>query len=215
MLMIEAILWDFGGVLTTSPFDAFNRYEAEQGIPRNFIRGINATNPEHNAWARLESSAITLAQFDAEFEAESRAAGHAIAGGEVIELLSGDLRPRMVEVLIACKARFKVACLTNNVKAGEGPGMARSGERAASIARVMAQFDLVLESSKEGIRKPNPAFYLRACERLRIKPTQAVFLDDLGINLKPAKELGMTTIKVTTQEQAIAELSDVIKLDFS
>ncbi|MCX7064674.1 MAG: HAD-IA family hydrolase [Proteobacteria bacterium] len=214
-MMIEAILWDFGGVLTTSPFDAFNRYEAEQGIPRNFIRGINATNPEHNAWARLESSAITLAQFDAEFEAESRAAGHAIAGGAVIELLSGDLRPRMVEVLIACKARFKVACLTNNVKAGEGPGMARSSERAASIARVMAEFDLVLESSKEGIRKPNPAFYLRACERLRIKPTQAVFLDDLGINLKPAKELGMTTIKVTTQEQAIAELSDVLKLDFS
>ena len=213
--MIEAILWDFGGVLTTSPFDAFNRYEAEQGIPRNFIRGINATNPEHNAWARLESSAITLAQFDAEFEAESRAAGHAIAGGAVIELLSGDLRPRMVEVLIACKARFKVACLTNNVKAGEGPGMARSSERAAGIARVMAQFDLVLESSKEGIRKPNPAFYLRACERLRIKPAQAVFLDDLGINLKPAKELGMTTIKVTTQEQAIAELSDVLKLDFS
>jgi len=213
--MIEAILWDFGGVLTTSPFDAFNRYEAEQGIPRNFIRGINATNPEHNAWARLESSAITLAQFDAEFEAESRAAGHAIAGGAVIELLSGDLRPRMVEVLIACKARFKVACLTNNVKAGEGPGMARSSERAARIARVMAEFDLVLESSKEGIRKPNPAFYLRACERLRIKPTQAVFLDDLGINLKPAKELGMTTIKVTTQEQAIAELSDVLKLDFS
>lgn len=213
--MIEAVLWDFGGVLTTSPFDAFNRFEAEQGIPRDFIRGINATNPEHNAWARLESSTITIAQFDAEFEAESRAAGYPIAGQAVIELLSGDLRPRMVEVLIACKTRFKVACLTNNVRAGEGPGMARSSERAARIARVMDQFDLVLESSKEGIRKPNPAFYLRACERLRIKPTQAVFLDDLGINLKPAKELGMTTIKVTNEDQAIAELSDVLKLDFN
>jgi putative hydrolase of the HAD superfamily len=214
--MIQAVLWDFGGVLTTSPFDAFNRFEAERGLPRDFIRGINATNPEHNAWARLESSTITVAQFDREFEAESRAAGHSIPGQAVMELLSGDLRPRMVDVLVACKAaRYKVACLTNNVKSGSGPGMARSGERAERMERVMALFDLVLESSKEGIRKSSPAFYLRACERLRIKPNQAVFLDDLGINLKPAKELGMTTIKVTTEDQAIAELADVLKLDFS
>ncbi|HTK97772.1 MAG TPA: HAD-IA family hydrolase [Pseudomonadales bacterium] len=212
--MIQAVLWDFGGVLTTSPFDAFNRFEAEQGIPKDFIRGINATNPEHNAWARLESSAISLAQFDAEFEAESRAAGHPVRGQSVIELLSGDLRPRMVQVLTTCKQRFKVACLTNNVKSGEGPGMARTTERASEMQRVMELFDLVLESSKEGIRKPNPAFYLRACERLRIKPNQAVFLDDLGINLKPAKELGMTTIKVSSEDQAIAELSDVLRIDF-
>ena len=213
--MIQAVLWDFGGVLTTSPFDAFNAFEAERGIPRDFIRGINATNPEHNAWARLESSTITVAQFDGEFEVESRAAGHPIRGQAVIELLSGDLRPRMVDVLIACKARYKIACLTNNVKSGTGPGMARDSERAQRMERVMALFDLVLESSKEGIRKPNPEFYLRACERLRIKPTQAVFLDDLGINLKPAKELGMTTIKVMTEDQAIAELGDVLKLDFN
>ena len=212
--MIQAVLWDFGGVLTTSPFDAFNRYEAENGIPKDFIRGINATNPEHNAWAKLESSAISLAQFDTEFELESRAAGHSIRGQSVIDLLSGDLRPRMVQVLTACKQRFKVACLTNNVKSGEGPGMARSSERANQMQRVMELFDLVLESSKEGIRKPNPAFYLRACERLRIKPNQAVFLDDLGINLKPAKELGMTTIKVTSENQAIADLSNVLRIDF-
>jgi putative hydrolase of the HAD superfamily len=213
--MIQAVLWDFGGVLTTSPFDAFNRHEAEHGIPMDFIRGINATNPEHNAWARLESSAISLAQFDVDFEAESRAAGHSIRGQAVIELLSGDLRPRIVQVLTACKQRFKVACLTNNVKSGEGPGMARTGERARQMQRVMDLFDLVLESSKEGIRKPNPAFYLRACERLRIKPNQAVFLDDLGINLKPAKELGMITIKVSSEDQAIAELSDVLRIDFN
>jgi putative hydrolase of the HAD superfamily len=213
--MFHAVLWDFGGVLTTSPFDAFNRFEAENGLPRDFIRGINATNPEHNAWARLESSAITASQFDAEFEVESRAAGHAIAGQAVLELLSGDVRPRMVEVLKTCKQRYKVACLTNNVKSGEGPGMARTSERALRVQGVMDLFDLVLESSKEGIRKPNPAFYLRACERLRIKPAQAVFLDDLGINLKPAKQLGMTTIKVTSEAQAIAELSDVLRIDFS
>jgi putative hydrolase of the HAD superfamily len=213
--MFRAVLWDFGGVLTTSPFDAFNRYEAEHGLPKDFIRGINATNPEHNAWARLESSAITPAEFDVAFEAESRAAGHSIPGRAVMELLSGDLRPGMVNVLHRCKRHFKVACLTNNVKSGEGPGMARSSERAQRIQQVMDLFDVVLESSKEGIRKPNPAFYLRACTLLQIEPHQAVFLDDLGINLKPAKELGMTTIKVLSEAQAIAELSQALAIDFS
>jgi putative hydrolase of the HAD superfamily len=213
--MFRAVLWDFGGVLTTSPFDAFNRYEADQGLPKDFIRGINATNPEHNAWAQLESSAITAAQFDAAFEAESRAAGHPIPGRAVMELLSGDLRPAMVNVLHRCKRQFKVACLTNNVKSGEGPGMARSSERAQRIQQVMDLFDVVLESSKEGIRKPNPAFYLRACTLLQIEPREAVFLDDLGINLKPAKELGMATIKVVSEAQAIADLSRTLEIDFN
>jgi putative hydrolase of the HAD superfamily len=214
--MIRAVLWDFGGVLTTSPFDAFNRFEAERGIPKDFIRRVNATNPLHNAWARLESSAITLAEFDREFEAESREAGYAIPGRAVVELLSGDLRPRMVSVLERVKQqRYAVACLTNNVRSGEGPGMASTGDRAARIQRVMDLFDVVIESSKEGIRKPNPAFYLRACERLAIEPAQAVFLDDLGINLKPAKALGMTTIKVDDESQAIAELGSVLEMDFN
>lgn len=213
--MFRAVLWDFGGVLTTSPFDAFNRYEAEHGLPKDFIRRINATNPEHNAWAKLESSAITALEFDAAFEAESRAAGHPIPGRAVMELLSGDLRPAMVDVLQRCKRHFKVACLTNNVKSGEGPGMARTTERAQRIQRVMDLFDVVLESSKEGIRKPNPAFYLRACALLEIEPHHAVFLDDLGINLKPAKELGMTTIKVINEAQAIADLSRTLAIDFN
>jgi putative hydrolase of the HAD superfamily len=208
--MIRAVLWDFGGVLTTSPFDAFNRYESENGIPTDFIRGINATNPETNAWAKLESSAISLAEFDAAFERESRAAGHSIRGQAVIDLLSGDLRPRMVSVLTQCKQRFKVACLTNNVRSGEGPRMARTTERAAQMQRVMDLFDVVIESSKEGIRKPNPAFYLRACQRLGIRPQDAVFLDDLGINLKPARVMGMTTIKVTDPDDALAELASTL-----
>jgi putative hydrolase of the HAD superfamily len=212
--MIRAVLWDFGGVLTTSPFDAFNRYELERGIAKDFIRGINATNPEANAWAKLESSAITLAEFDLAFELESRAAGHSIRGQAVIDLLSGDLRPRMVNVLTQCKQRFKVACLTNNVRSGEGPGMARTTERASQMQRVMDLFDVVIESSKEGIRKPNPAFYLRACERLGVQPQDAVFLDDLGINLKPAKDLGMTTIKVVSEDQAIRDLAEVLQIDF-
>ncbi len=208
--MIKAVLWDFGGVLTTSPFEAFNRFEAEHGIPIDFIRGINATNPTTNAWAQFESSRISVEAFDAAFRDESSAAGHPIGGRQVIELLSGELRPRMVDALHACKARYKVACLTNNVKAGQGPGMARSTARAVQIEAVMEVFDVVIESSKEGIRKPDPQFYLLACQKLAIEPSEAVFLDDLGINLKPARALGMTTIKVETEEQTLSELRSAV-----
>jgi putative hydrolase of the HAD superfamily len=208
----QAVLWDFGGVLTTSPFEAFNRYEVAQGMPLDFIRGVNATNPETNAWAQFESSQITPEQFDVLFATETKAAGHAIRGRVVIDMLSGDVRPRMVEVLKTCKLHYRVACLTNNVKAGEGPGMASSAEKAVRVKEVMALFDLVIESSKEGVRKPDPRFYRLACERLGVAPQHTVFLDDLGINLKSARELGMTTIKVSSEQQAIADLATVLNL---
>ena len=210
--MIEAVIWDFGGVLTTSPFEAFNRYESERGLPVDFIRTINATNPETNAWAKFESSSITLDEFDLAFAEESETAGHRIPGSEVVALLSGDIRPRMVKMLELCKETFSVACITNNVKSGQGPGMARSEAKADAVRSVMALFDLVVESSIEGIRKPNPAIYELTCERLGIHPEQAVFLDDLGINLKPARALGMQTIKVLNEEQAIDELYGITGL---
>ncbi|HEX7036971.1 MAG TPA: HAD-IA family hydrolase [Pseudomonadales bacterium] len=211
--MIEAVLWDFGGVLTTSPFEAFNRYEAERGLPRDFIRTINATNPDTNAWAQFESSRVTLDEFDTLFAREAEAAGHRVPGRDVIALLSGDLRPRMVEVLKRCKQHFRVGCITNNVKSGHGPGMAADGERAARIAEVMGLFDVVVESSVEGIRKPDPRIYRIACERLDVAPWTTVFLDDLGINLKPAKALGMHTIKVVSEEQAIEDLGRITGLE--
>lgn len=213
--MIEAVLWDFGGVLTTSPFEAFNRYERERGLPRDFIRTINATNPENNAWARFESSEVDLHQFDTLFAEESQAAGYRVPGREVIELLSGDVRPRMVEVLKQVKRHYRVACITNNVRSGHGPGMAISSERANRVAEVMALFDLVVESSVEGVRKPNPRIYQITCERLGVAPERTVFLDDLGINLKPARALGMQTIKVLSEHQAIEELRALVGLEFS
>jgi putative hydrolase of the HAD superfamily len=205
--MIRAVLWDFGGVLTTSPFEAFNRYEAEHGLPKDFIRRVNAASPETNAWARFESGQIGADEFDRAFEVEARALGHPISGREVVGLLGGELRPRMVEALKVCKSRYRVACLTNNVR----PSVANEAHSAsldamAPFREVMLLFDLVIESSKEGIRKPNPAFYRLACERLGIQPQEAIFLDDLGVNLKPARALGMTTIKVVTEAQAIADL---------
>jgi putative hydrolase of the HAD superfamily len=210
--LIEAVIWDFGGVLTTSPFEAFNRFEAERGLPRDFIRGINATNPRTNAWARFESSVISLDEFDREFAEESATAGHRIGGREVVALLSGDIRPRMVAALAHCKAHFQVACITNNVKSGAGPGMALNAERAARVDAVMSLFDLVVESSIEGIRKPDPAIYELTCQRLGVAADTCVFLDDLGINLKPARALGMRTIKVLEEEQALAELYQVTDL---
>ena len=210
---LEAVIWDFGGVLTASPFEAFNRYEARHGLPKDFIRSINATNPERNAWAQFESAEVTLDEFDRLFEAESRAQGFRIGGRRVIELLSGALRPCMVEALRRCKRRFKVACITNNVKSGGGPAMASSEGKRRQTEAVMALFDLVVESSVEGVRKPSPAIYELTCERLGVEPSACVFLDDLGVNLKPARALGMTTIKVVTEGQALRELAAATGLD--
>jgi putative hydrolase of the HAD superfamily len=211
-MTISAILWDFGGVLTSSPFEAFKRFEIEHGMPEDFIRGINATNPDHNAWAQFESSSIDLDEFDQKFADESAAQGHRIQGRQVIELLSGHLRPRMVDALKHCKQNFRVACITNNLKSGAGPAMARDPKRASKMAAVMELFDLVVESSVEGIRKPNPRIYQLTCERLGIAPSEAVYLDDLGVNLKPARALGMHTIKVLSESQAIEDLSSATGL---
>ena len=211
---IAAILWDFGGVFTTSPFDAFARYEREHNLPERFIRTINATNPEDNAWAKFESSSVDLDEFDSLFAAESAAQGHEIPGKDVIALLSGDIRPRMHRVLQTCKEHFKVACITNNVKAGSGPGMSRSEAKAQAIDAIMQTFDLVVQSSEEGVRKPEPAIYELTCARLGVSPDSAVFLDDLGINLKPAKAMGMRTIKVLDEAQAINDLAKITGLTF-
>ena len=213
--MIRAILWDFGGVFTTSPFEAFARFERAHNLPNDFIRTINSTNPDTNAWAQFESSAIDVVEFDAAFRAEAEALGHRVDGKDVLELLSGEFRPRMAAALRECKKHYKVGCITNNMKkAGEGPAMAASDERADKAAQVMTHFDIVVESSLEGVRKPNPRIYQIACDRLGVTPDQAVFLDDLGINLKPARAMGMTTIKVVSEEQAIGELSLATGLTF-
>ena len=205
--MYKAVLWDFGGVMTSSPFEAFNRFERAENLPVDVIRSINATNPETNAWAQLESASIDVNQFDTLFAAEALQLGHAVRGRQVLALLSGELRPEMVAALKLIKAKMKVGCITNNVKnAGTGAGMARDTERSKQFAAVMDLFDTVIESSKVGIRKPDTRIYQLACDKLSIAPHEAIFLDDLGINLKPARALGMTTIKVLDSQQALIEL---------
>jgi putative hydrolase of the HAD superfamily len=212
--MIEAVIWDFGGVILTSPFEAFARYEREIGLPDDFIRKVNATNPDNNAWAQLERSEIDVAGFGLLFESEARAisdhqAVRNISGTHVIDLLAGEVRPRMVEALRRCRAAgLPIACLTNNIHGG-GAG-STSHNRNVQVAEAMALFDHVVESSKIGVRKPEPGAYLATCDLLGVAPSACVFLDDLGINLKPARALGMTTIKVVDPDVALDELSVVL-----
>ena len=211
---VEAVIWDFGGVFTTSPFEAFNRYEAARGLPKDLIRTVNATNPLENAWALFERAEIDRGGFDMKFLEESTALGHPVRGADVLPLLSGDVRPRMVEALKTCKRHFKVGCITNNMAQGHGPGMAASAEGASRSAGIMALFDIVIESSKLGIRKPDPRIYRVACEQMDVDPGLCVYLDDLGVNCKGAAEVGMKAIKLVSEAQALSDLAAATGLVF-
>ena len=211
------VIFDFGGVITASPFEAFNRLEAEHGLPRDFVRRVNAADPDSNAWARFERAEIDAATFDTLFAAEARALGHDLAGEAVLAVLAGAVRPAMVAAIDTLKASgFAVGCITNNVPSGQmglrGAGMALSEDMARDVAAIMARFDHVIESSKVGVRKPDPAIYRMMCDALGVEPSRCIYLDDLGINCKPAAMLGMHAIKVTSGEQALADLSAALEI---
>jgi putative hydrolase of the HAD superfamily len=201
--MIEAVIWDFGGVLTSSPFEAFARFEAERGLPADIIRRTNAANHLENAWARFERGEVDIETFDELFATESLALGAEVRGRDVLPLLAGDLRSEMVEALRRTGSRLKTGCITNNLPAN---AIGSAGGRTLYIAEVMALFDHVIESAKIGLRKPDPRIYRMMVEALGVDARRCVYLDDLGVNLKPAREMGMTTIKVVSASQAIAEL---------
>lgn len=209
----KAVIFDFGGVITSSPFEAFNRLEAERGFPQDFVRRVNTADPDSNAWARFERAEITAAEFDALFAAEAAALGHALPGRDVLAVLAGAIRPAMVAALDTLKVHgYMLGCITNNVPTGHGAGMARSGDRSDAYEAIFARFEHVIESSKAGLRKPDPRIYLMMCEALALSPADCVYLDDLGINCKPAAQLGMHAIKVASGEQALADLSAVLGL---
>ncbi len=202
--MIEAVLFDFGGVILSSPFEAFAAYEKEIGLPTDTIRKINATDPDSNAWAQFERREVSTEDFVLLFEEEALALGYELDAQRILEGLHGSLRPSMVEALSKCSSKFKTAMLTNNITP--------MGEQDLDedVQKVVEIFDLLIESSIEGCRKPEEKFYEVACERLDVKPENCVFLDDLGINLKPARAMGMTTIKVIDPEDAIKELYEIL-----
>ena len=207
------VIFDFGGVITSSPFEAFNRLEVERGLPRDFVRSVNSLNPDNNAWAKFERAEMDGAAFDLAFAAEAKFMGRALAGRDVIACLSGDIRPAMVAALDSLKlAGFTLGCITNNVPTGKGAGMADSMDKARAIAAIMVRFDHIIESSKVGLRKPDPRIYQMMCDTLDVTPNSCIYLDDLGINCKPAAALGMAAIKVTSGEQALADLGKILDM---
>lgn len=206
---IHAVIWDFGGVISSSPFEAFAAYEQAHGLPRDFLRTVNATNHLDNAWARFERSAIDLAAFDQAFADESAALGHAVRGRDVIALLSGSIRPQMVQALRVLRDRLKIGLITNNV-ATPGEENAHLTPNPKGRDAVLPLFHHVIESAKLGLRKPDPKIYLLMCEALDVQPQHCVFLDDLGVNLKPARQLGMHTIKVDDPDVALRQLEALV-----
>ena len=212
--MIKAVFWDFGGVITSSPFESFNKYETEKNLPKDFLRLINYTNSDSNAWAKLERSEVDLDEFNDLFLDESRKLGHPIPGKEVIALLKGEVRPQMIDALKSIKDKLVLACLTNNIQAMD-KGFEGNVSASGKHDEIMQLFDFVIESSKVNVRKPDPDFYLLACKKAKISPDEAIFLDDLGINLKPAKELGMKTIKVIDPDVALDELQSLLDFKLS
>lgn len=203
--MLRAVLFDFGGVILTSPFEAFAAYEERAGLEPGAIREINSNNPDSNAWARLERSEIGIEEFAALFESEAATLGHHLSGEEVLGCLAGEVRPEMVSAIEHLRDNYAVALLTNNFVAGT-PQWSRGG----AFAELRDLFDVIIESSEIGCRKPEPRFYEIALERLGIAAREAVFLDDLGVNLKPAAAMGMRTIKVVDPAVALEELEEIV-----
>ncbi len=201
-------------MITSSPFEAFERLEAAQGLPIGSVRRINSANPNSNAWALFERAEIDAATFDLLFANEAAMLDIHLRGADVLKCLAGDIRPEMVTALDRLKTLgFKIGCITNNVPSGKGTGMAVSDEKADAIAAVMARFEYVIESSKVGVRKPDPRIYQMMCDALNVMPACCVYLDDLGINCKPAAALGMAAIKVSSGPQALADLGCLLNLE--
>ena len=204
---IEAVVFDLGGVVLSSPFEAFAHYEAQQGLPDGFIRRLNMDNHDGNSWAKLERGQLDDEGFVREFEAEALAAGGEVDGHAILEMLVGEVRPEMAaEVYRLVDAGYGTAFLTNNaVPFDELAGMLPTG-----LDELLAAVDAVVESAVLKMRKPEDAFYRVALEALAVHPSQVVFLDDLKVNLKPAQEMGMTTIKVSDPHAALAELHSAL-----
>jgi putative hydrolase of the HAD superfamily len=207
---IEAVIFDLGGVVLGSPLHAIRAYERELGLAHNAINRVAAETAPHGAWSRLERSELEMETFYAEFEADCLAADLTISARAMMQRMAGATEPResMLEAIRRIRgAGLRAAALTNNWATAEETSASRDGTRALSDL-----FDVFVESSVEGLRKPDPRIYELTCERLDVAPARAAFLDDIGYNLKPARALGMTTIKVDEPEPALQELGRVLGL---
>lgn len=204
----KAVIWDFGGVITSSPFEAFNKFELDNNLPKDIIRTINSENPDDNAWAKFERNDVDINEFDTLFSKEADKKGFQISGKQVVKLLSGDIRKPMVDFLLSLKENYKLGCITNNIQNSKDDKVNHLNQ----ASQVMKIFDHIIESSKVGLRKPDPKIYYMSCDALGVRPEECIYLDDLGINLKPARKIGMTTIKVIDPNEAIDEVKKYLQL---
>ena len=201
-VLFDAVLFDMGGVLVTGPFAGFARYEREHHLPVDTIRTINATNADTNGWARYERGEIDRDEFCRVYTLEAAALGFRVDADAVLNCMKSEPVAEMIELVGRLHGRLKLGMITNNLHP-----MDRAGSMIASVLDV---FDVVVESSVEGVRKPDPAIYRLACERLAVPAERCVFLDDLGVNLKPARAMGMTTMKVIDPVAAAVELAALL-----
>lgn len=203
----RAVIFDLGGVVYPSPIEVMRSYEAECGLPRGFLSAATLADPEWSAWSRLERGELTLASFVPEFEAECASAGHAVDVAELMRRITSGLDPRseMLHAIAAIReAGLLTAALTNNWV---------DDERTPGTSDLDRVFDLIVESARVRMRKPDPRIYEHVCASLAVEPHVCVFLDDIGANLKPARAMGMTTIKVDEPDAALTELAAVLGLD--
>lgn len=211
----KAVIFDFGGVFTTSPVEKFAEFERAHDLPDRFLGGVIKTNHHINAWAQFERSEIGLDEFDELFANETKAAGHEVSGRTLISLLALELKPEMIAAFDKIrKAGFKTGCITNNLPSVDSTAMLENDAPRKEAERILAAFDHVIESSKAGTRKPEPRIYEMMCEALKVEPSACIFIDDLGINLKPAKAMGMATVKAPFGDvrPAIKELFELLGL---
>jgi putative hydrolase of the HAD superfamily len=210
----EAVLFDLGGVVLGSPLHAIAEYERELGIPANFVNQVVASTAPTGGWARLERGELSMEEFFPVFEQDCRAAGQEISAREMMNRMNAATQPResMLRALeLLRKAEFRLAAVTNNWVVPE-----RQDESSAPEAKnlgLAALFDVFIESSVEGLRKPDPRIYTLACDRLGVTPDACIYLDDIGTNFKTAKALGIATIKVVTPETALRELQSMVGLE--
>lgn len=215
-MTLRAVIFDMGGVFTTSPVTRFAEYERANGLPERFIGSVVKARLHEGAFSRFERAEIALDAFDREFAAESRAMGHEIPGRVLLGMMKLDFRPDMIAALDAINAAgFLTGCITNNMPGGGAEEWARDAAGRAQAAALMAKFRHVIESAKAGVRKPEPRIYEMMCEALAVAPAECAFVDDLGVNLKPAAAMGMATVRVPFDDHrpALAELSRLTGLD--
>jgi putative hydrolase of the HAD superfamily len=206
--MYRAVIFDLGGVVFPSPFQAFDAYDRDAGLAPGTVRALIRTSSETGAWAALERGELALPDFYAQLEAEAVAAEFRLDAARLMAgIASGSgPHPAMATAIRRIRAaNLRTAALTNN--------WPRIGDREYPPMENGLGFDVVIESAVVGLRKPDPRIYELVLSKLGVDAAEAVFLDDLGINLKPARAMGMTTIKVGDPDVALTELARILAFE--